>query len=157
MGEARSSLDLKLMILDRNQDIRWSVGSSLDLSVLALRGSIQVPRSFLVECSNNDQAGFLWVQALEHHNCSGSIFRLLWPCFSCKALLLVEEGLELREVGFDLREINACVQVPLIIFVPADSLLQVPHLLGHLAVDFDQARVQGFPFRCTVHLDCVLR
>ena len=77
MGEARSSLDLKLTILDRNQDIRWSVGSSLDLSVLALRGSIQVPRSFLVECSNNDQAGFLWVQALEHHNCSGSIFRLL--------------------------------------------------------------------------------
>ena len=77
VGEARSSLDLKLVILDRNQDIRWSVGSSLDLSVLALRGSIQVPRSFLVECSNNDQAGFLWVQALEHHNCSGSIFRLL--------------------------------------------------------------------------------
>ena len=57
VGEARSSLDLKLMILDRNQDIRWSVGSSLDLSVLALRGSIQVPRSFLVECSNKDQAG----------------------------------------------------------------------------------------------------
>ena len=51
----------------------------------------------------------LWVQALEHHNCSGSIFRLLWPCFSCKALLLVEEGLELREVGFDLREINGCM------------------------------------------------
>ena len=51
----------------------------------------------------------LWVQALEHHNGSGSIFRLLWPYFSCKALLLVEEGLELREVGFDLREINGCV------------------------------------------------
>ena len=61
--------------------------------------------------------------------------------------MLVEEGLELREVGFDLREINVRVQVPLIIFVPADSLLQVLHLLGHLAVDFDEARVQGFPFR----------
>ena len=61
--------------------------------------------------------------------------------------MLVEECLELREVGFDLREINVRVQIPLIVFVPADSLLQVPHLLGHLAVDFDQARVQGFPFR----------
>ena len=57
--------------------------------------------------------------------------------------MLVEECLELREVGFDLREINARVRIPLIIFVPADSLLQVPHLLGHLAVDFDQASVQG--------------
>jgi arginine exporter protein ArgO len=36
------------------------------------------------------------------------------------------------------------VCIPLIIFVPADSLLQVLHLLGHLTVDFDQARVQGF-------------
>ena len=64
--------------------------------------------------------------------------------------MLVEEGLELRFL-------NARVRIPLIVFVPADSLLQVPHLLGHLAVDFDQARVQGFPFRHPVHLDGVLR